>query len=81
MPVDRKYPDILHCAKCHRPWKKHAGPLPKRCAYRDCKSRDWFDGIDRRERMNLNVPEIGTAMMSRATQSLRNKLEPLMDAR
>lgn len=50
MPVDRKYPDILHCAVCKRPWKKQArGTLPKRCPYLKCRSRRWLDGVDHRE--------------------------------
>lgn len=74
MPVDRKFPDILHCCVCKRPWKKHAGaPLPRRCAYKDCKSRRWLDGIDHRAHTQEgDVPSIGRNMMNRADETIRN---------
>jgi len=73
MPVDRKFPCILHCSVCKRPWKKHPGPLPKRCAYPDCKSRRWFDGVDHRANIqDADVPLIGRQMMDRAHEMVRN---------
>jgi hypothetical protein len=72
MPVDRKYPGILHCFVCRRPWKKKQGPLPKRCAYRDCASRRWLDGIDHRAHVqDSDVPMIGRQMMDRAHEAIQ----------
>lgn len=74
MPVDSKYPNILHCAVCRNVWKKQEGkPLPKRCASLKCKSTMWRDGIDHRKHVqDYDIRVAGDGMAGHAASRIRN---------
>lgn len=70
MPIDRKFPDILHCAKCKLPWRKQArSALPRRCVH--CGTTLWMDGTDHRERGKWFINSVHEGM-NQTAEAIRN---------